>query len=77
MLGVAGRVGPVVCQGAVYFTGFVNLDLGLRIFSIFIFFNGQNIISTLLHLQSTALNIYVTEKECFLPKHRVSWTKSD
>lgn len=37
MLGVAGRLGPIICKGAVYFTGFVNLSLGLGIF-IFSFF---------------------------------------
>lgn len=29
---VAGRLGPVISKGAVYFTGFVNLDLGLGFF---------------------------------------------
>lgn len=35
---VAGRLGPVISKGAVYFTGFVNLDLGLGFFLFSFFF---------------------------------------
>lgn len=48
MLGVTGRLDPVICEGAVYFTGFVSLDLGLSIFLFSFFFSGQNTTFTLL-----------------------------
>lgn len=35
MLGVAGRLSPVICKGAVYFTAFVNTVLGLFLVSFF------------------------------------------
>lgn len=65
----------MISKGAVYFTGFVNLDLGLGFFLFFFLVRIQ--LLNFLHLQSTTLSINVTEKECFIPICRASWTKSD
>lgn len=84
MLDVAGRLGTVICKGAVYFTGFVDLDLGIGIFLFSFFFlvkiqllHCLHLLHTTTYIHTTTLSMYVIDKKCFIPKHRASWTKSD
>lgn len=57
--------------------GFVNVDFCLGIF-LFSVFSVQNAAFILLAfaIANTTVIINVTKIECFIPKRRVSWTKS-
>ena len=57
-------------------TGFVNVDLCLGIFLFSLSFQFRMQLLHCLHLQYTTVVMCVIKIECFIPKHRVSWTKS-